>query len=331
MRSPENETESEAWHWALLEFDGPLSSEQSRALQAWLNDDPRREGALARARAACLYLARASVPGRANPEAASGGSVSSTRRRFITSSLAAGAAIGLGTWIGRAWIEEHGREENYSSEVGQIRRVLLADGLELMLNTATEVIVRYSGPRREAFLARGEALFKVAHSAVRPFFVIVGEWLVQATDTTFAVRLNPRDQVFADIIVMKGIVDMLASHSHAQRRPLRLAENQEATVDIAGSLEVRTETDQEKERRLAWRSGMVVFEGEPLHAAIAEMNRYSRRQLALSDPELAERRIAGVFRVGDIDTFVSQLQYSWGVQPVFRGDVVLLRPKSNSY
>jgi transmembrane sensor len=330
MRSPDNETDSEAWHWALLEFDGPLSSEQSRALQSWLNDDPRREGALARARAACLYLARASVPGRGNPEAASGGSGRSTRRRFITSSLAAGAVIGLGTWIGRAWIEEHGREVSYSSEVGQIRRVLLADGLELMLNTATEVIVRYAGPRREAFLARGEALFTVAHSAV-PFFVVIGEWLVQATDTTFAVRLSPRDQVFADILVTKGIVDMFASESHAQRKPLRLAENQEAIVGIAGSLELRTETDQEEERRLAWRSGMVVFEGEPLHAAIAEMNRYSRRQLALSDPELAERRIAGVFRVGDIETFVSQLQYSWGVEPVSRDGVVLLRAKSNSH
>src|SRR3569833_2541677 len=110
MTSSENETDREAWHWALLEQDGPLSSEESRALQSWLTHDPRREGALARARAACLYLARASAPGRARPEFTSNRLMNSTRRRFITSALASAAVIGLGAWIGRGWMEGHRRE-----------------------------------------------------------------------------------------------------------------------------------------------------------------------------------------------------------------------------
>lgn len=329
MSSPDNETDREAWHWALLEFDGPLSAEQETELQSWLNDDPRREGALVRARAACLYLARASVPARGRPEVASERSVSSTRRRFITGTLAAGALIGLGTWVGASLIEERRRGVKYTSQVGEISRVLLDDGSELMLNTATEVVVRFAGAQQEAILARGEALFTVAHDAQHPFFVVVGEWLLRAISTTFAVRLRPRDRIFADITVAKGIVEMLPSHSRAHQEPLRIIQNQEAIVDDINSVELRIGTDQDAERRLAWRRGMVVFEGEPLHAAIAEMNRYSRRQLALSDPELAERRIAGVFRIGDIDTFISQLKNNWGVQAVLGNDVVLLRPRSD--
>src|SRR3569833_198254 len=262
MTSSENETDREAWHWALLEQDGPLSSEESRSLQSLLTHDPRREGALARARAACLYLARASAPGRARPEFTSNRLMNSTRRRFISSALASAAVIGLGAWIGRGWMEGHRREVGYTSEVGQIRRVLLADGLELMLNTATEVIVRFAGARHEALLTRGEALITVTRRTAQPFFVVVGDWLVRATDTTFAVRLGPRDRVFAEITVAKGIIEMLAFKSLAQREPLRLAENQEAIVDTTGSVEVRTETERERQRHLAWLTGMIVFEGE---------------------------------------------------------------------
>src|SRR3569833_2237408 len=154
MSLPKNETDSKAWHWALLERDGPLSSEELCALQVWLAVDPRLEGALIRARAACLYLARLSALGRGRPEATPtpDAPASSMRRKVIGGALAAGAILGMGAWIERSRNNPSSRGVSYASEIGQTRRVVLGDGSELLLNTATEVIVNYSGTRRDAVL-----------------------------------------------------------------------------------------------------------------------------------------------------------------------------------
>jgi len=69
----------------------------------------------------------------------------------------------------------------------------------------------------------------------------------------------------------------------------------------------------------------VVFDGEPLREALVQMNRYSHRRIVVDDPELAERRIAGVFSTTDIQTFVSSMSATLGVEAVGNSDVVLLR------
>src|SRR3569833_2288170 len=271
MSLPKNETDSKAWHWALLERDGPLSSEELCALQVWLAVDPRLEGALIRARAACLYLARLSALGRGRPEATPtpDAPASSVRRKVIGGALAAGAILGMGAWIERS---------------------------------------RY-----------------------RPCSRLIGEWLLRAADAIIAVRLAPRDQILAELTVTKGIAELGPLHSGSNRKLRRLDANQEAIIVTDGIVEVRTVPDEETKRHLAWRAGMIVFEGATLMKAVLEMNRYSRRQLVVVDPELSERRIVGVFRASDTDAFVSQLQSSWGVQADVNGNIVLLRSSPASH
>jgi transmembrane sensor len=105
----------------------------------------------------------------------------------------------------------------------------------------------------------------------------------------------------------------------------RLTANQGANVDGTGRVEVRQLSSSEIARQLAWRAGMVVFTGEPLHRALAEMNRYSSRRIMVADPELAERQIVGVFPTTDIQTFVSGIQATLGLEAVQNGNIVLLR------
>jgi transmembrane sensor len=69
----------------------------------------------------------------------------------------------------------------------------------------------------------------------------------------------------------------------------------------------------------------VVFTGEPLRQALAEMNRYSQRRLVVDDPALAERRIVGVFPTTDMQTFVSAMTATLGLEAIGSGNVVLLR------
>ena len=53
----------------------------------------------------------------------------------------------------------------------------------------------------------------------------------------------------------------------------------------------------------SWRSGVVVFKAATLAEAVAEVNRYTDRPVALADPSIAAYRVTGVFRTGEPDRF----------------------------
>jgi transmembrane sensor len=47
---------------------------------------------------------------------------------------------------------------------------------------------------------------------------------------------------------------------------------------------------------------------------IAEFNRYSHNQLVLSQSELGEIRISGVFNAGDQSALLATLRQGWGLE-----------------
>ncbi len=61
-------------------------------------------------------------------------------------------------------------------------------------------------------------------------------------------------------------------------------------------------------RATSWRNGTLVFDGEPLADVIAEMNRYSREQLVIGNPALAQRRVSGVFEPAGGSGFAKALE-----------------------
>jgi transmembrane sensor len=230
--------------------------------------------------------------------------------------------MGISAWLGRGRIEEIWRGTRYASSVGELKTVVLADGSVITMNTQTELRVRYTAEHRDIRLVRGEAMFAVMHDAKRPFAVRVGEWSAVAVGTAFAVR--QLDEATTDVTVTEGIVQLLpVDRSVSEAR--RLTANQKALIGPGGKVEVYQVPDSEIGQRLAWRTRLVVFAGEPLREALAEMNRYGHRRIVVDDPELGERRIVGVFSTTDTQTFVSAMTATLGVEAVGSGDVVLLR------
>jgi transmembrane sensor len=55
----------------------------------------------------------------------------------------------------------------------------------------------------------------------------------------------------------------------------------------------------EEDRQLAWRTGMIVLDGQTLGEAVADFNRYNPVKLVVGDERLAGRRIYGTFRARD--------------------------------
>jgi transmembrane sensor len=234
--------------------------------------------------------------------------------------LALTASLALGAVAVLAWTALIRSEwQVYSTDFGGFERIALQDGSTAQLNTNSEIRVRLNPNRREIVLARGEALFTVAHDVHRPFDVQAGDTTVRAVGTAFSVRL--RDQKQVEILVTEGRVaidppDDSLDAQIAQSVPLPqlsiLAAGESISVK-ARKLHV-TKIDQEvMTRRLAWTQGRLWFDRVTLAEAVGEFNRYNRRQLVIADPALAQLRIGGAFDATDLDSFVAALR-SFGIR-----------------
>lgn len=312
-----------ALRWVILMEEGPLPSEQQRELDSWLSKDIRHQGALIRAQAASLRLNRLSAlaGGRSLFEPPTQRNI--TRRQLLAAAVAGTGLLGFMAWRNGEWLQELWPGTLYSSGVGQTKKVALPDGSLMTLNTQSEVRAHYTRHSREIRLTKGEVLFNVAHDATRNFVVRIGSWSVFAVGTAFDIRRLTATSM--DVTVTEGIVEMLPSASEPTQERQKLTALHEASAADDGRLEVHELSDMELQRRLAWRSGLIVFDGETLRQALAEINRYSTRQIMVADPELAERRIVGVFQTADTQTFVHGMRTTLGVQAVETDNGILLR------
>jgi transmembrane sensor len=218
-------------------------------------------------------------------------------------------AIGPIMWF----VGSHMGWQTYKTQLGGLERISLEDGSTATLNTNTQLRVRLTKERRELILDRGEALFTVAHDPHRPFDVKAAQTVVRAVGTSFSVRLHDQTQV--DVIVKEGRVaidppDDSLNLKLAQSAPLPQMSTLAAgeTVRVrARKLDVQRIDTEDMTRKLAWTQGRLWFDRVTLAEAIAEFNRYNRRQLVIDDPAIAGLRIGGAFDATDLDSFVAAL------------------------
>jgi transmembrane sensor len=212
----------------------------------------------------------------------------------------------------------------YATAVGQQREVNLPDGSTVLLNTDSNVIVTYSLREREIFLPRGEASFHVAHESDRPFLVRAGyHHRLQATGTRFDVRVLATDTV--ELIVTEGQVKVLYTPRDLPDTPAfaRLSSNMifdDTTIDALemaqvepGLQFVRKIEAGEIEDLLAWQRGRIVFKGERLEAALAEIDRYTNMRFVLPDGALRDLPVVGDFRTGHIEEFLVSLRKKYQI------------------
>jgi transmembrane sensor len=310
----------EAATWAVRLDAGPLREDEQRALDEWLARDPRHHGALIRARAQWTDLERlgALAGGRENIQKAAG--LPRFDRRTL---LAAGLAASAVAAVGAGWLMLRASGERYRTATGEMRRIALSDGSTLVLNTASEVLVRFEAERRNVILEQGEALFEVAHDRTRPFIVKVSDVHVRAVGTVFAVRLRGAE---VDVTVSEGAVELAHSLPDASRSDVqRIAANEQSVIAPEKRAQVQKLAPNVVQRRLAWLDGRVAFDGEPLSQAVAEVNRHSHRRIVIDDPALEAQPIVGIFRATDAEGFCRVAAVALGATAVEDGDTIHLR------
>ena len=337
------ETISErAARWAVRTDGGALSPEEQRELDTWLAADSRHRGAYVRARAQWVDLDRLAALHGPVGEAAGNPARSSSaqelvpqptaaalsRRQLLAAGVAAMGVIGGGlSWM--IWRQGQGR---YASGIGEVRRIALEDGSTVLLNTASEVTVRFTRQQRDIRLVRGEALFEVAHDKSRPFIVQANDTAVRAVGTAFAVRLEAAQ---VDVTVTEGVVEVAdakavaglgAATSASPPGVKRVAAHERLIIARARAPDVEPIAPANAERQLAWREGLVSFDGESLQTAVAEINRHNRRQIVVDDPALGAMPIVGVFRATDLDGFSAAAAAALKARAIRDGDLIRLQP-----
>ena len=225
--------------------------------------------------------------------------------------------------------------------VGEQSSFTLQDGSVVFLNTNSMVRVGWLPAERHFDLVRGEARFKVARDASRPFTVATATAAVRALGTVFNVRAEP---LSTQVAVLEGQVEVTVAPagepataaparanegSAAVQSPatgrVRLAAGERAAVTRRG---IQTNAGPPIESVMAWTERRLVFRDQPLDTVIQEFNRYRTHPLVLDDPALATLRISGVFDLNDPQPLIAYLltyetvqvdRRSDGSQHLFRG------------
>jgi transmembrane sensor len=92
----------------------------------------------------------------------------------------------------------------------------------------------------------------------------------------------------------------------SNRLPIGLSAGEALQVRADGAAMVLPKAD--IEAATAWRQGKVIFRDQELAEAVHRLNRYSRTQVVIDDPALAQMRVSGVFESGDAQAFAEAMQ-----------------------
>lgn len=301
---PQDVLEAEAAEWAVA-LDRGLTSEEQATLDAWLAEDTRRQGALVRARAVWIAAAGAST--------AQSDVHPLNRRRLLAGGLAAGiaGAVGLGLYLGR--------NGGVSTDRAEVRRLAMADGSEAVMNARSRMVIHFSDAQRRIELRAGEAWFDVVKDRKRPFVVVTPTAVVTAVGTAFSVR---KDGDVTEILVSEGTVRVQPAGGAAA---VLVSEGQTLRVDPSKPVQKAELDPAHLRRHLAWREGLIMLDGEMLGDAAAAFNAYGGRQIVVA-PEVADRRVVGVFRIRDAEGFARANASLLSLQISEAGDEIRLSP-----
>jgi transmembrane sensor len=240
------------------------------------------------------------------------------RRLLVAASLAAILTIG-GVFL-------DSQRGLYTTGFGEQRILTLADGSVVTLNTESRIRVDFSDKQRTIELQKGEAFFRVAHDAGRPFFVDANNALVRAVGTQFNVKIAPQDTI---VSVVDGVVkvslnkDSSTVSSNAatpgegqqllhDERQITLNRGEEARIERHGftssaeSPMTKTQTPAAL-HAAAWTQGRLEFEGRPMAEVLSEFQRYRRFDVEIDDAATRQMKLTGSFESHDPDSVLAYI------------------------
>jgi transmembrane sensor len=318
--------QQQAIEWLVRLRTHELTETETREFADWLSHDQSHAQAFANAedlfevmsQAAQMKLAEAPSTPESAQELAENAAIPLSSKRHCRRWLAAPLALAA-CWLFAVTLvlpEQASLWDtyfsNYHTATGEQRSIQLADGSRLLLNTDTAVSVDYQNNRRLITLHHGQAQFTVAADAARPFTVSVGELQVSALGTVFEVYRKTSGDI--DVVVQEHTVaaSLPASGSRLQKSLLVQQGQQLSYTHDSGTLN-QPETAA-SELTDAWQQRRVIVKDRSLAELITEIERYRPGRIFLSNDNLSNLRVTGLFSMADPEAALANLRKILGLK-----------------
>ncbi len=217
----------------------------------------------------------------------------------------------------------------YATEVREQRTLVLRDGTIVELNADTRIRERFTDTERAVDLLKGQALFRVAKHAARPFVVRNDSMSVRAIGTQFDVH---RRATGTTVTVLEGRVAVLPLAGHegapsielSKERPTQSGHSREAesptlTQSVAQSrreillgageqltvhegVGATAPAPADMRMAAAWTQRRIALEFANLRDAAEEFNRFNTRKVVVEPEGIEDFKVSGTFDALDPDS-----------------------------
>lgn len=198
--------------------------------------------------------------------------------------------------------------DRVTTQAGGTQKIVLTDGSAIDLSGETALRATLTSGARNITLDSGEAFFRVAKDAGRPFIVHAGDTSVRAVGTAFNVR-RAGDRVV--VAVAEGTVLVSTPGKTAELQTAQITAGEQTIVKSSASPLEKIAIDT---RSVAgWRNGRLQYLDEPLASVAADVGRYTARTIEVTDPRLRDLRITSTVLENNIDGWLQSLEAAFPV------------------
>ena len=329
-----------AAEWFVRLQNSAMSLEDTLAWQGWLNESPANARAFARIEEVSQALRSVPLPSAvpAHQFASDRYDASVPLKEWqpprtshwpwITIALAAvcaGVVFSTVFWKAPAPV-------TFRTAVGENRPLTLKDGSTIALGGDTWIEVVLSKAARTVELKKGEALFRVAKDATRPFAVRAGDATVVAIGTAFNVQ-RESDRAIVSVTEGRVLVEpagdflpvAVLQEFKPKLRTVRLDAGQQTTAGSAGIEEPSKVED--PAAATAWQTGRLAFHLQPLRYVLEDVNRYASKPIVLEGNSLGALLITGTVDREHIAGWVGSLERAFDLEATEEADRIVIRAR----
>lgn len=301
--TPQARLASEARDWLILLTSGRATVADARALRQWCGQSPEHARAFEQAKALWQGLQPAATalqaPRHFGRRALLGGAIAASAAFLLIRATVPGGVSGLGA--------------DYITDVGEQRRVELAEGVSLELNTQTRLSHRSLADGGQGLeLLSGE--IEVQGRSAQVVSVQAGAGWISAARARFNIRYTDQSVCAT---CLEGVVQV-----EVQGQRFRLEPGMQLTYDPR---QVGTPERADVSAAVAWREQVLVFNDATLASVIDEINRYRPGMLLLLNRELGQRKVQARFRLDQLAGVALLIRDAYGAKCTeLPGGVVVL-------